>query len=651
MKPQIKIKEFINNINNPTSHDLRPFKSIVVEIKKQESFIKRKSDDELQEISNELKSQLRNGIEPNLLLVDAYSLVKEVCNRKLGLNPFDVQLTGAVALHKNRIVEMQTGEGKTLTAVFPAYLNALSGKGVHILTFNDYLAKRDSLWMAPVYNFLGLSVGFITQKMSKQQKRDAYNCDITYATAKEVGFDYLRSMIAYEKDDNVLRPFNYAIVDEADAVLIDEARNPLVLAGNIIDSNLDFYQVADFAQTLESQKDYDTDEYSRNIFLTETGIEKAEKKFSVQNLMDDENLGIHSAINLALQAKELLKKDIDYIIRENSIKLIDEFTGRIVEDRKWRNGLQTAVEAKEKIKINSEGTVLNLITLQHLIQKYPKIAGMTATAHQSAEEFEYFYKIATVVIPPNKNCIRKDLPDRLFDTKKEKQKVLLEKVRKVHQTGQPILIGTLTVKESEELAVIFKNNQIHCEVLNAKNDELEAAIIADAGKISAVTISTNMAGRGTDILLGGKEGISRNKIIELGGLYVFGTNKHESSRIDNQLKGRAGRQGDIGISEFFISMEDDLMVRYKLKDSIPKRIKKLTNNQLKNKLLLNTINHIQRVIEGQMFDIRRTLFDYSSIIEKQRVILQNEREKLLYQLDFVMPHIISIFRHEKSSRF
>ncbi len=553
-----------------------------------------------------------------------------------------MQIIGAIALYHSKLIEMQTGEGKTLTAVFPAYLNAMKREGVHILTFNDYLARRDANWMNPIYRFLGISVGYISEKMNKSQKKNAYKCDITYATAKEVGFDYLRSLIAYDKDDITLQPFNYAIVDEADAILIDEARNPLVLAGNIIESDIDFYKIARFTASLEYQKEFGTDEYSRNIFLTEKEIEKVENEFSITNLQSGGNLELHSAINLALQARHLLKKDVDYIVKHNEIKLIDEFTGRVVEDRKWRNGLQTAVEAKENIKIKSEGTILNSITLQHLIQKYPKIAGMTGTAQQSTEEFEYFYNLRTAVIPPNKKCIRIDHPDLIFATKEEKNQAIVEEVKKVHKSGQPILIGTLTVKESEELAKRFKENNIKCEVLNAKNDELEAEIIAKAGMKDTVTISTNMAGRGTDIILGGKENIDREKLIELGGLYVIGTNRHESSRIDWQLRGRSGRQGDPGVSRFFISFEDDLMVKYKLKESLPKRYRNVKVSTLNDRIRLEYINHIQRVIEGQMFDMRRSLYDYSSFIEKQRIILQNERERILEDKDIILkPNIIS----------
>ena len=574
-------------------------------------------------MSKELKHQAKTI--PNDLIVKAYALVKEVCIRQLKIRPFDVQIIGGIALQHGKLIEMQTGEGKTLVAVFAAYLNALKDDNVHILTFNDYLARRDANWMFPVYHFLGMSIGFVNENMIKEQKRNAYGCNITYASAKEVGFDYLRSLIAYDKNDRIAQSFKCVIVDEADAILIDEARNPLVLAGHIIESDIDFNQVANFAASLKYQVDYNTDEYSRNIYLTEKGIDKVESNFMISNLHSELNIELHSTINLALQARTLLKRDVDYIVKDGQIKLIDEFTGRIVEDRKWKNGLQTAVEAKENIQINSEGSILNSITLQHLIQKYSKLSGMTATAQQSAEEFEYFYHLKTVVIPPNKQCIRIDYPDFIFKTKEEKNQGIVQEVKRVHKTGQPILIGTLTVEESEELSENLNKHDLSCAVLNAKNDELEAEIIAKAGMINAITISTNMAGRGTDIILGGANKVEKERLYKLGGLYVVGTNRHQSLRIDKQLRGRSGRQGDIGSSRFFISLEDDLMIKYNLKDALPKRKKKKHAH-------VNEIAHIQRVIEGQMFDIRKFLNNYSTLVEKQRIIIQDERENDLLSM-------------------
>ena len=631
MKAFVKIKSFILSNNSSIQNDLKDYEAILIDVNNHHSQLIKKTDNELRKLSRSLIKRVQKEIKINLddLLAPAFALVKEVCIRQLNITPFDVQILGAIGLQKGNLIEMQTGEGKTITAVFSAYLNALSKKGVHILTFNDYLAKRDATWMSPIFEFLGLSVGFISEEMNKSEKKKLYKCDITYATAKEVGFDYLRSEVAYDKKELVLRPFHYAIVDEADAILIDEARNPLVLAGDIIKTDLDFYNIARFISTLDSKIDFLSDEYSRNIFLTEEGVLKAEKEFNVANLLTDVNLELNSAINLALQAKWLLKKDIDYIIKNKEIKLIDEFTGRIVEDRKWRNGLQTSVEAKENLEINKEGTILNSITLPNLLQQYPKKAAMTATAIQSAEEFEYFYGLKTVVIQPNKPSKRIDFRDVIFESKEEKNKAIVNEVCEIHKTGQPILVGTLTVKESEVLASYIRDQGISCEILNAKNDEYESKIISKAGMLNAVTISTNMAGRGTDIILGGPDKQDIDQIIKLGGLYVIGTNRHESSRVDWQLRGRSGRQGDVGMSRFFVSLKDDLMVKYNIVDSFPKKYKNIIKKKVKEKIKRELIDHIQRVIEGQMFDLRRSLYNYSELVEKQKVILKDERFRIL----------------------
>jgi len=622
MKAIETIQKKIDAIKIPIEFDLESYFTILTEINKHHKKIELYSDEQLKELSQKLKQKAK--INSKDLVIEAYALVKEVCIRQLKIHPFDTQIIGAIGLHNGKLIEMQTGEGKTLVAVFAAFLNALIYKNVLILTFNDYLAKRDSNWMNPIYQFLGLSVGYIGENMNRGQRKKSYTCNITYATAKEVGFDYLRSMIAYNENDRVTPAFSYAIVDEADAILIDEARNPLVLAGDIIKSDIDFTEVAEFAASMRFDIDYKTDDYSRNIFLTEEGIEKIESKYLISNLHSVKNLEFHSAINLALQAKTLLTKDVDYIIKEGQIKLIDELTGRIVEDRKWKNGLQTAVEAKENITINSEGSILSSISLQHLMQKYSKLCGMTATAQQAAEEFEFFYNLRTLVIPSNKQCIRIDYEDIILKTKEEKKNAVLNEVIRVHATGQPILIGTLTVKESEEFSFILKNHNLECEVLNAKNDEQEAEIIAKAGMMNSITISTNMAGRGTDIVLGGVKSINKAEIEKLGGLYVIGTNRHESLRIDRQLRGRAGRQGDLGSSRFFISLEDDLMAKYNLKGALSEKKKKK-----KLEISLFEIDHIQRVIEGQMFDIRKFLYTYSTLVEKQRIIIENERENAL----------------------
>lgn len=602
-------------------------KHIIDKIKTHCQLIANYSDNDLKQLSTKLKAEVKSGCDITDIMIEAYALVYETCIRKLQITPYDVQLIGAISLHSGKIIEMPTGEGKTLTAVFPAFLNALSGKGVHVLTFNDYLAERDAKWMSPILNFLGLSVGYITGDMTNNKRKEAYHCDITYATAKNVGFDYLSSSIAYSKEDHIQRPFNFAIVDEADAILIDEARNPLVLSGEIEKSNHDFGSIAKFVSELEYQIDLDTDEFKRNVFLTEKGINKAEHFFQVDNLFDEKYIELHSTINLSLQAKVLLKKNVDYIVRDNKVLLVDEFTGRIVSDRKWKDGLQLAVEAKEKVELQADGKILTMITMSHFVEKYKKVSGMTATARESSEEFQNLYNLEVIVVPSNKTCLRLDEPNLIFVSKSEKYQALLSDVHKRHKKGQPILIGTLTVNESEQLAKMLRDANIPCKILNAKNDALEAEIISEAGKYGAVTISTNMAGRGTDILLGGKDASEKEKVVEAGGLYVISTNLHESSRIDNQLRGRAGRQGDIGSSQFYISFKDDLMCRYNLQDTLPKKLKNARKNKIEK--TQEYFSHTQRVIEGQMNELSNMHYEYSSLIEKQRKIHHHERHEFL----------------------
>lgn len=584
----------------------------------------------LKEYAIQLKAQAQAGVELDQLLAPTYAIVKEVMARQLKLKVFDVQLMAAIPLHERKLIEMQTGEGKTLTAVFPAILNAWQGKGVHILTFNDYLAKRDAQWMASIYEGLGLTVGYISNSMSLADKKQAYACDITYATAKEVGFDFLRHHGAYEAEELLLRPFHYAIVDEADAILIDEARNPLVLAGTIRQPQVDLVQVAKFVRNLQEEQDYVLSTEARTVYLNDQGLAKAEAFFSIDGLIEDAHYDLHTAINLSLQAHTLLTKEIDYLVKDGRIWLIDEFTGRIVADRRWRNGLQSAVEAKEGVPLQSEGSVLNAISLQHLIQKYPGVAGMTATAQASSKELAEFYGLRTVVIPPHRPSRRIDFPDQIFVDKVSKNQAILAEVQRAHRVGQPVLVGTLTVKESEELAHLLRVHQIPCQVLNARNDEAEAQIIADAGRVGAVTIATNMAGRGTDIKLGGQDEAERKAVKRFGGLYVIGTNRHESIRIDQQLRGRAGRQGDLGQSRFFISLEDDLMVKYRLEDLLPKKLRGLTAEApILLPKLGKKIRSLQHIIECQLLDRRKSLYQYATFTEQQRTILQQERLRIL----------------------
>lgn len=603
----------------------------------------------LMEISREIRQEITDEQSMHALLPNAYALVKEAAWRKLGIRVHDEQILAAIGLHIGRIVEMMTGEGKTLAAVFPAYLNALTGKGVHILTFNDYLAKRDALWMGPVYRALGLSVGYINDGVTTEQRRKAYGCEITYMTAKEAGFDYLREFLAMEPSQLTQRPFHFAIVDEADSILIDEARIPLVLAGATVSTSSDTLRMAKIVEQLNPNEDYELDEYERNVYLTETGLSRVEAALGCGNLYNGENNNLLADLNNALHARALLKKDIDYIVRDGKVELVDEFTGRVADKRHWPHGLHEAVEAKEGILSRQEGRIMASITLQNFIHLYPKVSGMTGTALTAAEEFFECYQLKVMVIPPHKPCIRRDLPDVIYTHNEAKRNGLIEEITRVHKTGRPILIGTASIEESEELAGELRQAGVACQVLNAKNDELEARIVENAGALYAVTVSTNMAGRGTDIKLGGAGEEDKDKVMSLGGLYVIGTNRHESRRIDDQLRGRSGRQGDPGMSRFFISLEDDLMLRYNLRELIPKSLyPKRQDKPLDNPVISSEIASAQRIIEGQNFDMRKNLIKYWAITENQRQIIWKQRMDIL--LNRVQTNILQKGLPEKYSR-
>jgi preprotein translocase subunit SecA len=606
--------------------DLAPYRKLLARIDVRGEEIRKFSDGRLKELSSELIARAGTGVDD--LLVESFALGREVSSRVLGMRHFDVQVFGGIALHQGKLVEMQTGEGKTLAAVLPAYLNALTGRGVHILTFNDYLARRDAQWMGPAYEFLGLSVGFIQEGMAPRDRRRAYACDITYATAKEAGFDYLRDHLCLSPDDLAHRPFHYAIVDEADSILIDEARIPLVIAGNTDEVVANPYEIAELVRRLRPGADYDTDENARNVYLTDAGLDQAEKALHCDNLA--ENMLLLGQLYQALHAQALLNRDVDYIVREGRAEIVDEFTGRVVEDRHWPHGLQAAVEAKEGLAIQAEGLIRGSLTLIHFAQLYPKLAGMTATAQAAAEEFSQFYRLPVVVIPPNRPSIRVDAPDLVFVTKEAKRRALVEEIAGVRATGRPILVGTSSVAESEELAEALRSRGVTCQVLNAKNDELEAEIVAQAGAPRAVTISTNMAGRGTDIRLGGKSGQYHGEVAALGGLYVIGTNRYESRRVDDQLRGRAARQGDPGSSRFFISLQDDLFQRFGIDESLARDVDACPQDKpIDDPEVTAEIAHVQRVIEGQNLEIRKTLWQYSYVIDRQRHIVHTRRQDLL----------------------
>jgi preprotein translocase subunit SecA len=549
---------------------------------------------------NELKAAGERA--HDLLEIVAVSAV--VAARVLGLVMFDVQLRGALALAQGKIAEMQTGEGKTLAAV-PAIVGyAKEGQGVHVMTVNDYLARRDTKWMGPIYEFLGLSVGCIQQGMDVQDRQRAYACDITYATANEVGFDYLRDHLALHPRDLVHRPFAVAVIDEADSLLIDEARVPLVIAGGESEQTALVHRADRLVRRLRRRVDFTLDEFRRNIALTDAGIEAAESAFNCGNLFAEANYPLLEALQNSLHAHALLRRDIDYLVKDGEIKLIDEFKGRIVEERRWPAGLHTAIEVKEGVAPKIQGRILGSITMQNLVALYPKVCGMTGTAATQAEEFRKIYGLEVEVIPTNRPVARVDHADVLFPTKRKKEEAVILEIRRVHQTGRPILVATVSVEESERLSASL--GDIPHQVLNARNEEREAGIIARAGELGAVTISTNMAGRGTDIPLG-------KGVAELGGLYVIGTNRHESRRIDNQLRGRAGRQGDPGSSRFYVSLQDDLLVKYG-GDSAG---------------LHYDPESIQRLVEGQNLDIRQFLHKYESVIEGQRQAIQQRREAIL----------------------
>ena len=540
-----------------------------------------------------------NGLRGSADVVETFALAAAIAERVLGLRMFDVQILGALALQRGHVAEMQTGEGKTLAAVPAVAWYAFQGRGVHVLTANDYLARRDATWMRGIYDWLGLSVAHISQTMSSAQRRAAYLCDVTYATANEVGFDYLRDGLARSADELVQRPFAFAVIDEADSILIDEARIPLVIAGGLPEDPALARRVDSLVAGLRPHLHYSVDEFGRNVQLTDAGIQRVEGALGCGSLFDEPNLRILTAVQDALHAYALLKRNVDYVVKDGSIELVDEFKGRIAQNRRWPAGLQSAIEAKERVGLKTQGRICGSITVQSLAGMYERVCGMTGTAATQAEEFWKVYKLPVSVIPTNRPVIRQDLPDIVYADQEARNRALVDEIQKVHQTGRPILAGTASVEESERLSGRLQMAGIPHSVLNARNDEAEAEIVAQAGALGAVTISTNMAGRGTDILLGGNPPKDRDKVVDLGGLYVIGTTRHEARRIDNQLRGRAGRQGDPGASRFFVSLEDDLLVRFGIAEN-------------------PDIESVQRTAESQNLEIRQTLWKYESALEYQR---------------------------------
>ena len=627
-----------------SERELKRVYPIVDQIEALEPTMEKLSDEELKNKTTEFKNRLKNGETLDDLLVEAYAVVREAAKRTLGMRHYRVQLVGGVILHQGRITEMRTGEGKTLVSTLPAYLNALEGKGVHIVTVNDYLAKRDAEWMGQIHEFLGLKVGVILNGLDNDERREAYACDITYATNNELGFDYLRDNMVIYKEQLVLRDLNYAIIDEVDSVLIDEARTPLIISGQSGKSTK-LYEACDIlARQLEKGKesaeltkmaalmkeeieetgDFVVNEKDKNLNLTDEGVKKVEKFFQIENLADPENLEIQHNIILALRAHNLMFRDKDYVVKDNEVLIVDEFTGRIMPGRRYSDGLHQAIEAKEKVKVKRESKTLATITFQNFFNKYKKKSGMTGTALTEEKEFRDIYGMDVIEVPTNVPVERVDHHDAVYKTKREKLNAVIQEIIESHKKGQPVLVGTITIEASEEISELLKKKGIPHKVLNAKFHELEAEIIADAGQYGAVTIATNMAGRGTDIKLG--EGVK-----EVGGLKIIGTERHEARRIDNQLRGRSGRQGDPGESKFFISLEDDLMRLFG-----SERLMGIFNSlgmpegeQIEHKMLSNAIEKAQEKIENNNYGIRKNLLEYDQVNNEQREIIYEERRKVL----------------------
>jgi preprotein translocase subunit SecA len=614
--------------------DLRYFDEPLREINRLEDDIRLLSDRSLEEHARELRGRAGTAASPDSTRAHIFALVREASRRTLGMRPFDVQVVAAIALDRGAIVEMLTGEGKTLAAVMPAVLNALTGRGVHVLTFNDYLARRDAEWMGPIFQMVGVSVGFVQQTMTAGERRRAYNADVTYVTAKEAGFDHLRDLLATDAEGLVHRPVHFAIVDEADSLLIDEARIPLVIAGSVGRERSSGPRLAELVDSLAAGVHFDMDEYGRDVELTEAGVERVERALECGSLHDEKNYTLLTELNCALHARALLRRDVDYLVRDGRIEIIDEFTGRVVPDRHWPDGLQAALEAKEGLERRPDGRILGSITLQHFLRGYPRLCGMTGTAQDAASELRELYGLDVVVIPTNRPMVRVDHPDVVFTHREAKEQALIEEIVRVHSTGRPVLVGTLTVEESERLAARLRAAHVTCEVLNAKNDATEARVVARAGGLRAVTISTNMAGRGTDIRLGGEDEADREAVAALGGLYVIGTNRHESRRVDLQLRGRAGRQGDPGESRFFVSLDDDLLVRYGIRSLIPAGVVPAASREaIDNPIVRREIARAQRIVEGQNFEIRKTLWRYASVVENERQEVMARRQAILQGCD------------------
>jgi len=662
-------------VGSKNERDLKEIAPIVQQINELESTMSGMTDTQLLELTPKFRERFANGESLEDLLPEAFAAVREAGKRILNMRHFDVQLIGGIFLHRGRIAEMKTGEGKTLVATLPAYLNALEGKGVHIVTVNDYLAGRDAEWMGKIYKGLGLTVDCIQHSLSDEERKTAYAADITYGTNNELGFDYLRDNMKYRIEDCVQRPHNYAIVDEVDSILVDEARTPLIISGPTDESTDKYYKVDRIVPKLRRDIDFQVDEKARTVSLTEEGVEKTEKLLAVGNLYEPQNMDWVHHTYQALKAHILFKRDVDYMVKDHEVVIVDEFTGRLMPGRRYSDGLHQALEAKENVKIEKENQTLATVTFQNYFRMYEKLAGMTGTAETEAEEFYKIYKLEVHVIPTNKNLIRTEFPDVIYRTEREKYNAVVDEITELHEKGQPVLVGTISIENSEKLGTLLKRKGVPHVVLNAKYHAKEAEIVAQAGRKKAVTIATNMAGRGTDILLGGNpesltlqtlreknknpEEIAKeeydkifkhwtevcskehDEVIELGGLHILGTERHEARRIDNQLRGRSGRQGDPGSSRFYLSLEDDLM-RIFASDKISGMMQSLGMEEgvpIESKLITRQIERAQKQVEGRNFEIRKHLLEYDDVMNKQREAIYSIRRDLLEgtdQKDYVL---------------
>jgi preprotein translocase subunit SecA len=655
--------------------DIKNIKQIIEKINSFEIYIKKLTNEELKNKTIEFKKRFCSGETLSSILPEAFACVREASMRTIGMRHFDVQLIGGYILHNGKIAEMKTGEGKTIVATLSAYLNAIPGKGVHIVTVNDYLAKRDMNWMLPIYKQLGLTVGNINNNSKNEERKNAYNCDITYVTNNEIGFDYLRDSLVTSKHDKVMRELNYVIIDEVDSILIDEARTPLIISGFSEKSTDKYYSSNRIIPFLKCRKiteneeikakynnidlskgyDYLVDEKNRSVVLTEEGVQKSEKILGIKNIYDDlQSEWVHHITQAAI-AHNLYHKNVEYVIKNGEIIIVDEFTGRLMPGRRWSDGLHQAIEAKENLKIANENQTLATITFQNFFRSYNKISGMTGTAMTESEEFFEIYKLDVVDVPTNKQMIREDYPDVVYMTEKEKDNAIINEIEMLWKNGRPVLVGTRSIDKSEKISIMLKNKHIPHKVLNAKHHDLEAQIISNAGEKKSVTIATNMAGRGTDIILGNGDVSQNEEIKKKGGLHVIGTERHESRRIDNQLRGRAGRQGDPGSTRFFISMEDELM-RLFGSDKISAIMKKIgfkDGENIQHPWISKIIENAQKKVEGMNFDIRKHLIDFDDVMNKQREAIYKLRNEILYgdDISIIIKNMIKDSIYEKINKY